>query len=80
MSRRLLGSGAIVVLALGLAVYGGNQVLRVHHMRHDMETMERDVLALRTRAEALRTRSGHRGSAIRAWREKLTSLHAAEIP
>lgn len=53
MSRRLLGSGAIVVLALGLAVYGGNQVLRVNHMRRDMETMERDILVLRARAEEL---------------------------
>jgi cell division protein FtsB len=53
VSRRLLGSGAIVVLTLGLAVYGGNQVLRVSHMRRDMETMERDILVLRARAEEL---------------------------
>jgi cell division protein FtsB len=53
VSRRLLGSGAVVVLTLGLAVYGGNQVLRVTHMRREVETMERDIVTLRARAEEL---------------------------
>ena len=53
MSPRLLGSGAVVLLTLGLAVYGSNQVLRVTHMRREMETMERDIVTLRARAEEL---------------------------
>jgi len=53
VSPRLLGSGAVALLTLGLAVYGGNQVLRVTQMRHDMETMEHEIVTLRTRAEEL---------------------------
>ena len=53
MNLRLLGSGAVVVLTLGLAVYGSNQVLRVTHMRREMETMERDIVTLRARADEL---------------------------
>ena len=53
MSPRLLGSGALVLLTLGLAVYGGNQVLRVTQMRREMESMERELVTLRTRAEEL---------------------------
>ncbi len=53
MSPRLLGSGAVALLTLGLAVYGGNQVLRVTQMRRDMETMEREIVTLRTRADEL---------------------------
>ena len=53
MSPRLLGSGAVVLLTLGLAVYGGNQVLRVTHLKRQMDTMEQDIVALRARAEEL---------------------------
>jgi len=53
VSPRLLGSGAVALLSLGLAVYGGNQVLRVSHLRQQMETMERDIVTLRARAEEL---------------------------
>jgi len=53
VSPRLLGSGAVALLTLGLAVYGGNQVLRVSHLRQQMETMERDIVTLRARAEEL---------------------------
>jgi len=53
VSPRLLGSGAVALLTLGLAVYGGNQVLRVSHLRQQMETMERDIVTLRVRAEEL---------------------------
>lgn len=53
MNPRLLGSGAVVVLTLGLAVYGGNQVLRVTHMRREVETIERDIVTLRARADEL---------------------------
>jgi cell division protein FtsB len=53
VSPRLLGSGAIVLLTLGLAVYGGNQVLRVSQLKHQMESVERDIVALRVRADEL---------------------------
>jgi cell division protein FtsB len=53
VSPRLLGSGAVVALTLALAFYGGNQVLRVSHMRHELESMERDIVTLRARAEEL---------------------------
>jgi cell division protein FtsB len=53
VSPRLLGSGAVVLLTLGLAVYGGNQVLRVTHLKRQMDTMEQDIVALRARAEEL---------------------------
>ena len=53
MSPRLLGSSALILLTLGLAVYGGNQVLRVSEMRREMESMEREIVTLRNRAEEL---------------------------
>jgi len=53
VSPRLLGSSAVVLLTLGLAVYGGNQVLRVGHLRQQMDTMERDIVTLRARADEL---------------------------
>jgi cell division protein FtsB len=53
VSARLLGSGALALLTLGLAVYGGNQVLRVSHMSREMEAMEREIVVLRSKAEQL---------------------------
>lgn len=53
MSLRLLGSSALVVLTVGLAVYGGNQVLRVTQMRTELETMEREIVTLRSKADQL---------------------------
>jgi cell division protein FtsB len=53
VTPRLLGSGAAVLLTLGLAVYGGNQVLRVADLKRQLETMERDIVALRARADEL---------------------------
>jgi cell division protein FtsB len=53
VTPRLLGSGAAVLLTLGLAVYGGNQVLRVAHLKRQLETMERDIVTLRARADEL---------------------------
>ena len=53
MRSRLLGGAALAVLTLGLAVYGGNQILRVTHLRREVQAMERDIVALRTRAEEL---------------------------
>lgn len=53
MSPRLLGGAAVGLLTLGLAVYGGNQVLRVTQLRGEMEAMERDIVTLRARADEL---------------------------
>jgi cell division protein FtsB len=53
VSPRLVGSGAVALLILGLAVYGGNQVLRVTQLRQQLDAMERDIVTLRTRAEEL---------------------------
>jgi cell division protein FtsB len=53
VSPRLLGSSALAVLTLGLAVYGGNQVLRVSHMRTELEAMEREIVTLRSKADQL---------------------------
>ncbi len=53
MSPRVLGAAGLVLLAAGLAVYGGQQVLRVRHMRGEIATMERDIVTLRTRTTEL---------------------------
>jgi cell division protein FtsB len=53
VSPRVLGGAALAVLMLGLGVYGGNQVLRVTHLRREMEVVERDIVTLRARADEL---------------------------
>jgi cell division protein FtsB len=53
VSPRLVGSGAVALLILGLAVYGGNQVVRVTQLRQQLDAMERDIVTLRARAEEL---------------------------
>jgi cell division protein FtsB len=53
VSPRLVGSAAVALLTLGLAVYGGNQVLRVTQLKHQLEVVERDIVALRARADEL---------------------------
>jgi cell division protein FtsB len=50
---RLLGGAAAVVLALGLAVYGGESLVRVLQMKRDIEALERDVATLRGQSEKL---------------------------
>jgi cell division protein FtsB len=70
VTPRLLGSGAVVLLTLGLAVYGGNQVLRVSQLKHQLEVVERDIVALRARAEEL-TRTVDRLRNDPAYMEKL---------
>jgi cell division protein FtsB len=49
----VLGGAALAVLTLGLAVYGGNQVLRVTQLRRELEVMERDIVTLQARADEL---------------------------
>ncbi len=70
MSPRLVGSGAVALLTLGLAVYGGNQVLRVSQLKHQLEVVERDIVGLRARAEEL-TRTVDRLRNDPAYMEKL---------
>jgi cell division protein FtsB len=53
VTRRLLGGAVVVVLALGLAVYGGESLVRVLQMKRDIETLERDVTTLRGQSEKL---------------------------
>jgi cell division protein FtsB len=53
VSPRLVGSGAIALVTLGLAVYGGNQVLRVTQLRRQVDAVERDINSLRARADEL---------------------------
>jgi cell division protein FtsB len=70
VSPRLVGSGAVALLTLGLAVYGGNQVLRVSQLKHQLEVVERDIVALRARADEL-TRTVDRLRNDPAYMEKL---------
>ena len=53
MSPRLLGGAGLVLLAAGLAVYGGHQMLRVRAMRGEIAAMERDLVSLRARTTEL---------------------------
>ena len=53
MSARVLGGLALAALTVGLAVYGGNQVLRVTHLQREVTTIERDIVTLRARSEEL---------------------------
>jgi cell division protein FtsB len=53
VSPRLVGGVGLVLLAVGLVVYGGHQVLRVRQMRGEIAAMERDIVTLRARTEEL---------------------------
>jgi cell division protein FtsB len=53
VSPRLVGTGAVALITLGLAVYGGNQVLRVTQLRRQLDAVERDIVMLRARADEL---------------------------
>jgi cell division protein FtsB len=53
VSPRLLGGAGLVLLAVSLAVYGGHQLLKVRHMRSEIQAMERDIVTLRARTTEL---------------------------
>jgi cell division protein FtsB len=53
VNRRLAGGVIVVLIALGLAVYGSSSLLRVLQMRAEMEAMEKDVAALRRQTDQL---------------------------
>ena len=50
---RLLGGVAGALLAVGLVVYGGSALARVVSLQREVETVERDIVTQRTRADAL---------------------------
>ena len=53
MKPRVVGSVLAVLLAVGLAVYGWQGVVRLRHMREQLQALERDNAALRQQAERL---------------------------
>jgi cell division protein FtsB len=53
VSRRLAGGVVVVLIAVGLAVYGSSSLVRVLQLRAEMEAMEKDVAALRNQTEQL---------------------------
>ncbi|TMQ26766.1 MAG: septum formation initiator family protein [Candidatus Rokuibacteriota bacterium] len=70
MSARVLGGAGLIVLTVGLGVYGAQQVLRVRQMRGEIEAMERDIVTLRARTDEL-TRTVERLRSDPAYVEKL---------
>lgn len=55
MSRRLLGLGAAVAFAVILVVYGLSGMLRVRAVQREIDAAEREIAALRAKAERLTT-------------------------
>jgi cell division protein FtsB len=53
VNRRLLAAGLAVVVAGGLAMYGGSGVLRVRAMRHEIRQLEAELATLRAQTEKL---------------------------
>jgi cell division protein FtsB len=53
VNRRLLGLALVLVVAGGLAVYGGSGVIRVRAMQQEIRNLERELSALRTQTEKL---------------------------
>ena len=50
---RLLGAVAGALLVVGLVVYGGSALARVVSLQREVETVERDIVTQRARADAL---------------------------
>ena len=67
---RALGVAAVLLVALGLSAYGARAILKVSEMRRTMDTMERDLVALRARTEEL-TKTVERLRSDPAYIEKL---------
>jgi len=70
VNRRLLGGAALLVVVGALTLYGVNAVIRVSHLKREMETMERDLVTLRARTDEL-TRTVDRLRTDPAYIEKL---------
>ena len=67
---RTFGVAAIVIVVLALSAYGTRAVLRVSELRREMDALERDLVTLRARTEAL-TRTVDRLRNDPAYIEKL---------
>ena len=70
MNHRLLGGAALLVVAGALTVYGAGAMIRVSQLKHEMDTMERDLVTLRERTDEL-TRTVDRLRSDPAYIEKL---------
>jgi cell division protein FtsB len=53
VSRRLAAAAVVLVVAAGLAVYGGSGILRVRAMQEEIHQLERELVTLRTQTEKL---------------------------
>ena len=53
MKPRIVGSALALLLFVGLAIYGWQGVVRLRHMREQLDGLERDNAALRQQAERL---------------------------
>ena len=53
MSRRLVAAALVLVVAVGLAVYGGSGVLRVRAMQQEIRQLEQELSTLRAQTEKL---------------------------
>ena len=53
VSPQRLGTIAMIVLAVGLAVFGVRESVRAWQMRRDMQTVEHELTTLRARQEQL---------------------------
>ncbi|HZL98801.1 MAG TPA: septum formation initiator family protein [Planctomycetota bacterium] len=50
---RVLGGVAAALLVAGLVVYGGSALARVVSLQREVDTVERDIVTQRARADAL---------------------------
>ncbi len=55
MSRRALPGLAMAVGALAILAYGGQSLARVWQMKHEVESLEREIGALRAETDRLGT-------------------------
>jgi cell division protein FtsB len=53
VNRRLAAAVIVLVLAAGLAVYGGSGILRVRAMQVEIHQLERELVTLRTQSDKL---------------------------
>ena len=70
VSRRLVGGFALLLVVSALTMYGISALLRVSHMKREMESLERDLVTLRARTDEL-TRTVDRLRTDPAYIEKL---------
>ncbi len=53
MSRRLVAAALVLVVAAGLAVYGGSGVMRVRAMQDEIRQLEHELATLRAQTQKL---------------------------